>query len=118
VTAQPAQTDAKYDTARAYCLAKFNYTPDAYISPEARERHIDNDARSTAAETWFSFVWDAAFERGRADAVAQLVALADHLDADCAHWGVTSAISPGLRNAADVLTGKSWLLKPAGADRG
>jgi hypothetical protein len=57
---------------------------------------------------------DDSYNRGRADAAAQLVALADRLDADCAHWGVASAISPGLRNAADVLTGESWLLKPVG----
>lgn len=51
--------------------------------------------------------------------VAQLVALADRLDGDCAGHGVASAISPGLRNAADVLTGESWLLKRAeGADSG
>ena len=53
---------------------------------------------------------------GRAQAAAELVALADRLDADCAHWGVASAISPGLRNAADVLTGVSWLLKRCGED--
>lgn len=56
---------------------------------------------------------------GRVEAVAQLVALADQLDADCAGHGVASAVSPGLRNAADVLTGESWLLKRAeGTDSG
>lgn len=50
---------------------------------------------------------------GRRLATEQLVNLADQLDADCAEHGVASAVSPGLRNAADVLTGESWLLKQA-----
>lgn len=44
---------------------------------------------------------------GRRQAARQLVGLADQLDDDCAGHGVASAISPGLRNAADVLTGDS-----------
>lgn len=61
------------------------------------------ECSAVAAPRWY--------DAGRNEAVAQLVSLADRLDADCAGHGVASAISPGLRNAADVLTGESWLLR-------
>jgi hypothetical protein len=84
-------------------------TPDPRTRPDPADVH--------AHEPVWSDGWTAGYASGipegqRRD-VAQLVALADRLDADCAGHGVASAVSPGLRNAADVLTGESWLLKPA-----
>lgn len=75
------------------------------------------DADGYAVAPWFRAAVDAAYELGVAEGrrrdAAQLVGLADRLDDECAGHGVASAISPGLRNAADVLTGESWLLKRA-----
>lgn len=52
------------EDARAYCLGRFNYEPGAYVSEEARQQHIDNDARSTATETRFAMPWNAGYARG------------------------------------------------------
>lgn len=54
--------------------------------------------------------------QGRLQAAADLDALAGRLDDECAAHGVASAHSNGMRNAADVLTGESWLLKKENAN--
>jgi hypothetical protein len=66
-----ARLDAMFEDARAFCLARYNYPPEAYISPEARERHIDNDASATLAETRFAMPWNAGYARGLAAGLRQ-----------------------------------------------
>jgi hypothetical protein len=65
-----ARAAAMFEDARAFCLARFNYTPGAYVSAEAREQHIDNDARSTMEEDRFAMPWNAGYARGLADGSA------------------------------------------------
>lgn len=77
---------AMFEDARAFCLLRYNYTPEAYVSPEARERHIDNDARSTAAEVRFAMPWNAGYARGIAEGHRRAAeAIAAH--AEVAGWG-------------------------------
>lgn len=71
---QPDQPDptahlqAMLDDARTYCLARFSYPPEVYVSLEAREQHIDNDARATTREPDFAMPWNAGYARGLAAA--------------------------------------------------
>ena len=49
--AVPAETpelpdDVAYAAIRAYCLARFPYPSDAWVTPEHRESRIDYDVRS------------------------------------------------------------------------
>jgi predicted RNase H-like HicB family nuclease len=54
---------------RIYCLAKFDYNRDHYVSAEAREQHITNDAKSQSESGWFRAVVDHVYATGRDDAL-------------------------------------------------
>jgi pSer/pThr/pTyr-binding forkhead associated (FHA) protein len=59
-----AHLPGMFEDARAYCLARFSYPPKVYVDDESRERHIDNDARSTATDRDFAMPWNAGYARG------------------------------------------------------
>ena len=54
--------------ARAYAEATWNYDPGSYSTPAARERHLDQDALSTAREPWFAALWERGVAEGRRQA--------------------------------------------------
>lgn len=58
--------DGMFEDARILCLALYNYAPENYISPAAREKHIDNDASATLAESRFAKTWNLGYARGLA----------------------------------------------------
>jgi len=69
-----ARLSAMFEDARALCLVRHDYSPEAYISPAARERHIDSDASATLAETRFAMPWNAGYARGLAEGLRQAAA--------------------------------------------
>jgi hypothetical protein len=55
-------SDEPYEAAaRAYCLAKYDYTPEVYVQGQTgADEHLTRDAADTAAEDWLRAVVDAA----------------------------------------------------------
>jgi hypothetical protein len=52
------------EDAATYCTERFSYPRAVYVSADAREQHIDADARSTATDRDFAMPWNAGYARG------------------------------------------------------
>jgi len=63
--------------ARDWVLRRYPYDPTAYGHPEARDRHIERDARSTAMEAEPRHFWAAGVAEGRR------LEADDHVEAEC-----------------------------------
>jgi hypothetical protein len=118
-----AHLPAMLEDARAYCLARFYYEPGAYISEEARQQHIDNDARSTTTDTRFAMPWNAGYARGISEGLHQAdnainwgtscLGCADKLDGLIAERGrgYEEGLAEGRRQAAEALQAEAERLR-------
>jgi hypothetical protein len=72
-----AHLPGMFEDAKAYCVARYRYDADIYVSAEAREEHIERDARSTATDRDFAMPWNAGYARGvsegRRQALTELI---------------------------------------------